>query len=305
MIKKVIQLVMAVQVVFTMQACSRNTIHVTEVEKPESVINTSDLYQVTVKNMSKVHSTQSYQTFNKSNSPQDFKSVISAVEQSEWVKSDIEVDDVTNLKGKYIGLLQYDNGETKYTVCMNETRMEDVDSRPFESMLEGEIQQDSQIVAYIIDMQNRMVYETASQNIQNILLNLGDKSQINRATNQFRFQTSRDYDEYAYFEYYVGNPSLDERDVASEELIVYLQEYFDASKPNLSDKLNAYEDIKDSEYKAKLIVNDQLEYAMYAMYLMNDDTVRIFDYTNGNSWIDSTEETLNNMLNCLDIFKIA
>jgi len=66
--------------------------------------------------------------------------VISAVEQSEWVKSDIEVDDVTNLKGKYIGLLQYDNGETKYTVCMNETRMEDVDSRPFESMLEGEIQ---------------------------------------------------------------------------------------------------------------------------------------------------------------------
>lgn len=305
MIKKVIQLVMAVQVVFTMQACSRNTIHVTEVEKPESVINTSDLYQVTVKNMSKVHSTQSYQTFNKSNSPQDFKSVISAVEQSEWVKSNIEVDDVTNLKGKYIGLLQYDNGETKYTVCMNETRMEDVDSRPFESMLEGEIQQDSQIVAYIIDMQNRMVYETASQNIQNILLNLGDKSQINRATNQFRFQTSRDYDEYAYFEYYVGNPSLDERDVASEELIVYLQEYFDASKPNLSDKLNAYEDIKDSEYKAKLIVNDQLEYAMYAMYLMNDDTVRIFDYTNGNSWIDSTEETLNNMLNCLDIFKIA
>lgn len=305
MIKKVIQLVMAVQVVFTMQACSRNTIHVTEVEKPESVINTSDLYQVTVKNMSKVHSTQSYQTFNKSNSPQDFKSVISAVEQSEWVKSNIEVDDVTNLKGKYIGLLQYDNGETKYTVCMNETRMEDVDSRPFESMLEGEIQQDSQIVAYIIDMQNRMVYETASQNIQNILLNLGDKSQINRATNQFRFQTSRDYDEYAYFEYYVGNPSLDERDVASEELMVYLQEYFDASKPNLSDKLNAYEDIKDSEYKAKLIVNDQLEYAMYAMYLMNDDTVRIFDYTNGNSWIDSTEETLNNMLNCLDIFKIA
>lgn len=305
MIKKVIQLVIAVQVVFTMQACSRNTIHVTEVEKAESVINTSDLYQVTVKNMSKVHSTQSYQTFNKSNSPQDFKSVISAVEQSEWVKSDIEVDDVTNLKGKYIGLLQYDNGETKYTVCMNETRMEDVDSRPFESMLEGEIQQDSQIVAYIIDMQNRMVYETASQNIQNILLNLGDRSQITRVANQFRFQTSRDYDEYAYFEYYVGNPSLDERDAASEELIVYLQEYFDTSKPNLADKLNAYEDIKDSEYKAKLIVNDQLEYAMYAMYLMTDDTVRVFDYTNGNSWIDSTEETLNNMLNCLDLFKIA
>lgn len=305
MIKKVIQLVMAVQVVFTMQACSRNTIHVTEVEKPESVINTSDLYQVTVKNMSKVHSTQSYQTFNKFNSPQDFKSVISAVEQSEWVKSDIEVDDVTNLKGKYIGLLQYDNGETKYTVCMNETRMEDVDSRPFESMLEGEIQQDSQIVAYIVDMQNRMVYETASQNIQNILLNLGDRSQITRVANQFRFQTSRDYDEYAYFEYYVGNPSLDERDAASEELIVYLQEYFDTSKPNLADKLNAYEDIKDSEYKAKLIVNDQLEYAMYAMYLMTDDTVRVFDYTNGNSWIDSTEETLNNMLNCLDLFKIA
>ena len=296
---------MAVQVVFTMQACSRNTIHVTEVEKPESVINTSDLYQVTVKNMSKVHSTQSYQTFNKFNSPQDFKSVISAVEQSEWVKSDIEVDDVTNLKGKYIGLLQYDNGETKYTVCMNETRMEDVDSRPFESMLEGEIQQDSQIVAYIVDMQNRMVYETASQNIQNILLNLGDRSQITRVANQFRFQTSRDYDEYAYFEYYVGNPSLDERDAASEELIVYLQEYFDTSKPNLADKLNAYEDIKDSEYKAKLIVNDQLEYAMYAMYLMTDDTVRVFDYTNGNSWIDSTEETLNNMLNCLDLFKIA
>lgn len=296
---------MAVQVVFTMQACSRNTIHVTEVEKPESVINTSDLYQVTVKNMSKVHSTQSYQTFNKYNSPQDFKSVISAVEQSEWVKSDIEVDDVTNLKGKYIGLLQYDNGETKYTVCMNETRMEDVDSRPFESMLEGEIQQDSQIVAYIVDMQNRMVYETASQNIQNILLNLGDRSQITRVANQFRFQTSRDYDEYAYFEYYVGNPSLDERDAASEELIVYLQEYFDTSKPNLADKLNAYEDIKDSEYKAKLIVNDQLEYAMYAMYLMTDDTVRVFDYTNGNSWIDSTEETLNNMLNCLDLFKIA
>lgn len=296
---------MAVQVVFTMQACSRNTIHVTEVERPESIINTSDLYQVTVKNMSKVHSTQSYQTFNKSNSPQDFKSVISAVEQSEWVKSDIEVDDVTNLKGKYIGLLQYDNGETKYTVCMNETRMEDVDSRPFESMLEGEIQQDSQIVAYIVDMQNRMVYETASQNIQNILLNLGDRSQITRVANQFRFQTSRDYDEYAYFEYYVGNPSLDERDAASEELIVYLQEYFDTSKPNLADKLNAYEDIKDSEYKAKLIVNDQLEYAMYAMYLMTDDTVRVFDYTNGNSWIDSTEETLNNMLNCLDLFKIA
>lgn len=305
MIKKVIQLVMAVQVVFTMQACSRNTIHVTEVEKPESIINTSDLYQVTVKNMSKVHSTQSYQTFNKSNSPQDFKSVISAVEQSEWVKSDIEVDDVTNLKGKYIGLLQYDNGETKYTICMNETRMEDVDSRPFESMLEGEIQQDSQIVAYIVDMQNSMVYETASQNIQNILLNLGDRSQITRVANQFRFQTSRDYDEYAYFEYYVGNPSLDERDVASEELIVYLQEYFDTSKPNLADKLNAYEDIKDSEYKAKLIVNDQLEYAMYAMYLMTNDTVRVFDYTNGNSWIDSTEETLNNMLNCLDLFKIA
>lgn len=296
---------MAVQVVFTMQACSRNTIHVTEVEKPESVINTSDLYQVTVKNMSKVHSTQSYQTFNKSNSPQDFKSVLSAVEQSEWVKSDIELDDVTNLKGKYIGLLQYDNGETKYTVCMNETRMEDVDSRPFESMLEGEIQQDSQIVAYIVDMQNRIVYETASQNIQNILLNLGDKSQITRVANQFRFQTSKDYGEYAYFEYYVGNPSLDERDVASGKLMVYLQEYFDASKPNLSDKLNAYEDIQDSEYKAKLIVNDQLEYAMYAMYLMNDDTVRIFDYTNGNSWIDSTEETLNNMLNCLDLFKIA
>lgn len=296
---------MAVQVVFTMQACSRNTIHVTEVEKPESIINTSDLYQVTVKNMSKVHSTQSYQTFNKSNSPQDFKSVISAVEQSEWVKSDIEVDDVTNLKGKYIGLLQYDNGETKYTVCMNETRMEDVDSRPFESMLEGEIQQDSQIVAYIVDMQNRMVYETASQNIQNILLNLGDRSQITRVANQFRFQTSRDYDEYAYFEYYVGNPSLDERDAASEELIVYLQEYFDTSKPNLADKLNAYEDIKDSEYKAKLIVNDQLEYAMYAMYLMTDDTIRVFDYTNGNSWIDYTEETLNNMLNCLDLFKIA
>lgn len=305
MIKKVIQLVIAVQVVFTMQACSRNTIHVTEVEKPESVINTSDLYQVTVKNMSKVHSTQSYQTFNKSNSPQDFKSVISAVEQSEWVKSDIEVDDVTNLKGKYIGLLQYDNGETKYTVCMNEIRMKDVDSRPFKPMLEDEVQQDSQIVAYIIDMQNRMVYETASQNIQNILLNLGDKSQISRVANQFRFQTSVDYDEYAYFEYYVGNPSLDERDVASEGLIVYLQEYFDTSKPNLSDKLNAYEDIKDNEYKAKLIVNDQLEYAMYAMYLMNDDTVRIFDYTNGNSWIDSTEETLNNMLNCLDLFKIA
>lgn len=305
MIKKVIQLVVAVQVVFTMQACSRNTIHVTEVEKPESVINTSDLYQVTVKNMSKVHSTQSYQTFNKSNSPQDFKSVISAVEQSEWVKSDIEVDDVTNLKGKYIGLLQYDNGETKYTICMNETRMKDLDSRPFESMLEGEVQQDSQIVAYIVDMQNRIVYETASQNIQNILLNLGDKSQITRVANQFRFQTSVDYDEYAYFEYYVGNPSLDERDVASEELMVYLQEYFDTSKPNLSDKLNAYEDIKDSEYKAKLIVNDQLEYAMYAMYLMNDDTVRIFDYTNGNSWIDSTEETLNNMLNCLELFKIA
>lgn len=305
MIKKVIQLVIAVQVVFTMQACSRDTIHVTEVEKTESVINTSDLYQVTVKNMSKVHSTQSYQTFNKSNSPQDFKSVTSAVEQSEWVKSDIEVDDVTNLKGKYIGLLQYDNGETKYTICMNETRMKDVDSRPFASMLEGEVQQDSQIVAYIVDMQDRMVYETASQNIQNILLNLGDKSQIGRVANQFRFQTSVDYDEYAYFEYYVGNPSLDERDVASEELIVYLQEYFDTSKPNLSDKLNAYEDIKDSEYKAKLIVNDQLEYAMYAMYLMNDDTVRIFDYTNGNSWIDSTEETLNNMLNCLDLFKIA
>lgn len=305
MIKKVIQLVIAVQVVFTMQACSRNTIHVTEVEKPESVINTSDLYQVTVKNMSKVHSTQSYQTFNKSNSPQDFKSVISAVEQSEWVKSDIEVDDVTNLKGKYIGLLQYDNGETKYTVCMNEIRMKDVDSRPFKPMLEGEVQQDSQIVAYIIDMQNRMVYETASQNIQNILLNLGDKSQISRVANQFRFQTSVDYDEYAYFEYYVGNPSLDERDAASEGLMVYLQEYFDTSKPNLSDKLNAYEDIKDNEYKAKLIVNDQLEYAMYAMYLMNDDTVRIFDYTNGNSWIDSTEETLNNMLNCLDLFKIA
>lgn len=299
------QLVMAVQVVFTMQACSRNTIHVTEVEKPESVINTSDLYQVTVKNMSKVHSTQSYQTFNKSNSPQDFKSVINAVEQSEWVKSDIEVDDITNLKGKYIGLLQYDNGETKYTICMNETRMEDVDSRPFESMLEGEVQQDSQIVAYIVDMQNRMVYETASQNIQNILLNLGDKSQIARVANQFRFQTSRDYDEYAYFEYYVGNPSLDERDVASGELMVYLQEYFDTSKPNLADKLNAYEDIKDSEYKAKLIVNDQLEYAMYAMYLITDDTVRVFDYTNGNSWIDSTEETLNNMLNCLDLFKIA
>lgn len=305
MIKKVIQLVIAVQVVFTMQACSRNTIHVTEVEKPESVINTSDLYQVTVKNMSKVHSTQSYQTFNKSNSPQDFKSVISAVEQSEWVKSDIEVDDVTNLKGKYIGLLQYDNGETKYTICMNETRMKDVDSRPFESMLEGEVQQDSQIVAYIVDMQNRMVYETASQNIQNILLNLGDKSQISRVANQFRFQTQVDYDEYAYFEYYVENPSLDERDTASEELMVYLQEYFDTSKPNLSDKLNAYEDIQDSEYKAKLIVNDQLEYAMYAMYLMNDHTVRIFDYTNGNSWIDSTEETLNNMLNCLDLFKIA
>lgn len=305
MIKKVMQLVMAVQVVFTMQACSRNTIHVTEVEKPESVINTSDLYQVTVKNMSKVHSTQSYQTFNKSNSPQDFKSVINAVEQSEWVKSDIEVDDITNLKGKYIGLLQYDNGETKYTICMNETRMEDVDSRPFESMLEGEVQQDSQIVAYIVDMQNRMVYETASQNIQNILLNLGDKSQIARVANQFRFQTSRDYDEYAYFEYYVGNPSLDERDVASGELMVYLQEYFDTSKPNLADKLNAYEDIKDSEYKAKLIVNDQLEYAMYAMYLITDDTVRVFDYTNGNSWIDSTEETLNNMLNCLDLFKIA
>ena len=305
MIKKVIQLVMAVQVVFTMQACSRNTIHVTEVEKPESAINTSDLYQVTVKNMSNVHSTQSYQTFNKSNSPQDFKSVISAVEQSEWVKSDIEVDDVTNLKGKYIGLLQYDNGETKYTICMNEIRMKDVDSRPFASMLEDEIQQDSQIVAYIIDMQNRMVYETASQNIQNILLNLGDKSQITRVANQFRFQTSVDYDEYAYFEYYVGNPSLDERDVASEGLIVYLQEYFDTSKPNLSDKLNAYENIQDSEYKAKLIVNDQLEYAMYAMYLMNDDTVRIFDYTNGNSWIDSTEETLNNMLKCLDLFKIA
>lgn len=305
MIKKVIQLVIAVQVVFTMQACSRNTIHVTEVEKAESVINTSDLYQVTVKNMSKVHSTQSYQTFNKSNSPQDFKSVISAVEQSEWVKSDIEVDDVTNLKGKYIGLLQYDNGETKYTICMNETRMKDVDSRPFASMLEGEIQQDSQIVAYIVDMQNRMVYETASQNIQNILLNLGDKSQISRVANQFRFQTSVDYDEYAYFEYYAGNPSLDERDVASEELMVYLQDYFDTSKPNLSDKLNAYEDIRGSEYKAKLIVNDQLEYAMYAMYLMNDDTVRVFDYTNGNSWIDSTEETLNNMLNCLDLFKIA
>lgn len=296
---------MAVQVVFTMQACSRNTIHVTEVEKPESIINTSDLYQVTVKNMSKVHSTQSYQTLNKSNSPQDFKSVLSAVEQSEWVKSDIEVDDVTNLKGKYIGLLQYDNGETKYTICMNETRMEDVDSRPFESMLEGEIQQDSQIVAYIVDMQNRMVYETASQNIQNILLNLGDRSQITRVANQFRFQTSRDYEEYAYFEYYVGNPSIDERDVDSEELMAYLQEYFDTSKPNLSDKLNAYEDIEDSEYKAKLIVNDQLEYAMYAMYLMSDDTVRIFDYTNGNSWIDSTEETLNNMLNCLDLFKIA
>lgn len=305
MIKKVIQLVMAVQVVFTMQACSRNTIHVTEVEKPEGMINTSDLYQVTVKNMSKVHSTQSYQTFNKSNSPQDFKSVISAVEQSEWVESDIEVDDVTNLKGKYIGLLQYDNGETKYTICMNEIRMKDVDSRPFESMLEGEVQQDSQIVAYIVDMQNRIVYETASQNIQNILLNLGDKSQITRVANQFRFQTSKDYDEYAYFEYYVGNPSLDERDVASGKLMVYLQEYFDTSKPNLSDKLNAYEDIQDSEYKAKLIVNDQLEYAMYAMYLMNDDTVRIFDYTNGNSWIDSTEETLNNMLNCLDLFKIA
>lgn len=305
MIKKVIQLVIAVQVVFTMQACSRNTIHVTEVEKTESVINTSDLYQVTVKNMSKVHSTQSYQTFNKSNSPQDFKSVISAVEQSEWVKSDIEVDDVTNLKGKYIGLLQYDNGETKYTICMNEIRMKDVDSRPFASMLEDEIQQDSQIVAYIIDMQNRMVYETANQNIQSILLNLGDKSQITRVANQFRFQTSGDYEEYAYFEYYVGNPSLDERDVASEDLIVYLQKYFDTSKPNLSDKLNAYEDIKDSEYKAKLIVNDQLEYAMYAMYLMNDDTVRIFDYTNGNSWIDSTEETLNNMLKCLDLFKIA
>ena len=296
---------MAVQVVFTMQACSRNTIHVTEVEKPEGMINTSDLYQVTVKNMSKVHSTQSYQTFNKSNSPQDFKSVISAVEQSEWVESDIEVDDVTNLKGKYIGLLQYDNGETKYTICMNEIRMKDVDSRPFESMLEGEVQQDSQIVAYIVDMQNRIVYETASQNIQNILLNLGDKSQITRVANQFRFQTSKDYDEYAYFEYYVGNPSLDERDVASGKLMVYLQEYFDTSKPNLSDKLNAYEDIQDSEYKAKLIVNDQLEYAMYAMYLMNDDTVRIFDYTNGNSWIDSTEETLNNMLNCLDLFKIA
>lgn len=305
MIKRVIQLVIAVQVVFTMQACSRNTIHVTEVEKTESVINTSDLYQVTVKNMSKVHSTQSYQTFNKSNSPQDFKSVISAVEQSEWVESDIEVDDVTNLKGKYIGLLQYDNGETKYTICMNEIRMKDVDSRPFESMLEGEVQQDSQIVAYIVDMQNRIVYETASQNIQNILLNLGDKSQITRVANQFRFQTSKDYDEYAYFEYYVGNPSLDERDVASGKLMVYLQEYFDTSKPNLSDKLNAYEDIQDSEYKAKLIVNDQLEYAMYAMYLMNDDTVRIFDYTNGNSWIDSTEETLNNMLNCLDLFKIA
>ena len=305
MIKKVIQLVIAVQVVFTMQACSRNTIHVTEVEKTESVINTGDLYQVTVKNMSKVHSTQSYQTFNKSNSPQDFKSVISAVEQSEWVKSDIEVDDVTNLKGKYIGLLQYDNGETKYTICMNETRMKDVDSRPFEYMLEGEVQQDSQIVAYIIDMQNRMVYETASQNIQNILLNLGDKSQITRVANQFRFQTSGDYDGYAYFEYYVGNPSLDERDAASEKLMVYLQDYFDTNKPNLSDKLNAYEDIQDSEYKAKLIVNDQLEYAMYAMYLMNDDTVRIFDYTNGNSWIDSTEETLNNMLNCLDLFKIA
>jgi len=88
-------------------------------------------------------------------------------------------------------------------------------------------------------------------------------------------------------------------------LIVYLQEYFDTSKPNLADKLNAYEDIKDSEYKAKLIVNDQLEYAMYAMYLMTDNTVRVFDYTNGNSWIDSTEETLNNMLNCLDMFKIA
>lgn len=302
-VRRIVQLIVAVQMIQTLQACS-NKIKLTEVSNSQDIVDDSGIQQITIKDLSRVHSKQVLYTFTDDQDSETFKELMSAVKSSEWVESSLQINDIQKSKGQYLGLLQYSNGSTKYSVCMNEVRMEDVSSEPFEDMMDAENQLDSDAVAYFIDMQDNTVYETYNQNVQNILLKIGNSHQVDREVKQFIFQTSENYGIHSYYKYDPDFAGVETRDLTAKNLMTYLVNYFSTMTPNLQDKLDAYQDLNQADYNCSLVVYDSLGYAMYSMYLLNDNTVRIFDYTNGNSWIDSQNETAENLSKCIDVFKI-
>lgn len=302
-LRRVIQLLIAVQMIQTLQACS-DKIKLTEINNSQDIVDDSGIQQITIKDLSRVHPKQVLYTFTDNEDSKTFAELMNAVKSSEWVESNLQLDDIQKSKGQYLGLLQYSNGSTKYSVCMNEVRMEDVSSEPFEDMMDDENQLNSDAAAYFINMSDNTVYETYNQNIQNILISIGNRHQVDREAKQFIFQTSENCETYSYYKYDPDFTGVEPRDLQAKNLMSYLLNYFSVMKPNLQDKLDAYQNMSESDYTCKIMVYDSLGYAMYAMYLLNNNTVRIFDYTNGNSWIDSQTETAENINKCIDVFKI-
>lgn len=317
-----------------LQACSVNkTIKVTEVVN-DNIVDASDISEIVIENESKVHNTSVYKKF--SSDDVEFKTIVDSINESDWTKSEISYTDLKSLKGYYLAALNYSTSGQKYIVYMNPVRMEDIDATPFEDMLSpDEVEENNQdtvessssesdsidqtsqtaqdtdgekVVAYLFDANSREIYETSRQNVQNALLSLGDQYSEARFLAQLKFQTSSEYNgTKAYTEYQRGwedTQTIDSIYEYESLLADYLELYFANRQPNLVDKLNVYEDLSVFEYKAKLVAYDQYGYELYAMYYLNDNTVRQFNYSNGNSWIDGQQDTVGNMEQAMQLFSV-
>lgn len=250
----------------------------------------SDVTYGVIENMNWIHDLQTCLRLNKDNG--DFIELKDYINGATWVESGRQYEDVQKLKGRYLYLMPDSSGKARYTVYMNEISVDDVDTTPYEHMMDDEVEIDTSVNCYLYDAQTSKMYETASLSLYEELMKIGEQQATERVACITQLITSESYQaaggqlqllqvNFADNKYQYGTDS--EYDKALE-IFNFMTDYFKNNVPNLADKLNPYENIDDKDYQVQVIVADQYEFPIYAMYLLSDNTVRCFDYMTGNSW---------------------
>lgn len=255
-----------------------------------SGLDLDDVSYGVIENMNGVHDLQTCLRVNKDNA--DFVGLRDQINGATWVESSKKYEDIQKLKGRYLYLMPGSDGKAKYTIYMNEIVIDDIDTTPYENMIDDEVEIDKSVNCYLYEAQTGKIYETASLALYEDLMKLGEQQATERIACITQLITSESYQDaggqlqllsvnFADSKYQYGTDSEYEKAL---EIFDFITEYFKDNVPNLADKLNPYEDIEDKDYQVQVIVADQYEFPIYAMYLLSDNTVRCFDYMTGNSW---------------------
>lgn len=243
-----------------------------------------------IENMNGVHDLQTCLRLNKDSG--NFIELKDYINGTTWVESSKKYEDVQKLKGRYLYLMPDDSGKARYIVYMNEITVDDVDTTPYEHMMGDNVEIDTQVNCYLYDAQTSKMYETASLSLYEELMKIGEQQATERVACIVQLITSENYQNiggqlqllqvnFTDNKYQYGT---DDEYNKALEVFNFMTDYFKNNVPNLADKLNPYENIEDVDYQVQVIIADQYEFPIYAMYLLSDNTVRCFDYMTGNSW---------------------